>query len=62
MARKCRAVRQSDSQADFPSKAPGHTAATCCDAGYLSTEMLLQCRPPGHELEAKSVVNHGKPA
>jgi hypothetical protein len=61
MAQKCRAVRQSDSQANFPSKAPGHTAATCGDAGYLSIEMLLKGVPPGHELESKPVVNHGKP-
>ena len=62
MARKCRAVRQSDSQANFPSKAPGHSASTCRDAGYLSIEMLLKGGPPGHELESKPVVNHGKPA
>ena len=38
------------------------TAATCGDAGYLSTEMLLKGGPPRHELESKPVVNHGKPA
>ena len=37
-------------------------ASTCRDAGYLSIEMLLKGGPPGHELESKPVVNHGKPA
>ena len=55
-------IRTSQLQTTLPPKAPLHTAARCHGARDMPLQMLIQGGPPGHELEAQTVVDHGKAA
>jgi hypothetical protein len=54
--------RTSDAQVKLASEAPLDAATRHHDAGDVLAEVLLQRRPPWHQLEAESVIDHGEPA
>ncbi len=52
----------SESEPALSTKAPVDAAAWHHDAGNLATELLLQGRTPGHELEAEAIIDHRETA
>ena len=52
----------SDTEVKLASKAPLDSAARHHDAGNMVAELLLKRRPPRHQLESETVINHRKPA
>ena len=46
----------------FRAQSSSRRAAGGHDAAHLLAELLLQRRPPGHELEAQPIVDHGEAA
>ena len=52
----------SESEPALSTEAPVDSAARQHDAGDLATELLLQGRTPGHELEAEAIIDHREPA
>ncbi len=57
-----RAPGLSQSYAPLSSEIPINAAARRHDAGYLLPKLLLQRRPPGHELESHPIIDHGEAA
>src|SRR5579863_10517598 len=52
---------QLDAQPTLPPKTPINAAGMRHNACDLSPEVLLQSGPPGHQLEAEPIVDHGEP-
>ena len=52
---------QSNAQPAFAPETPVDAAAGGHDARDLLSELLLQRRPPRHELEAETIIDHGEP-
>src|SRR5690348_12900878 len=49
-------------ESPLPAEAPFHIPAGCHDSTNLAAEFLLQRRPPGHELETESIIDHRETA
>src|SRR5580692_561724 len=52
----------SHTQSPLAPEGPIHAAAWPHDTVHLLAKLLFECRPPRHQLEAESVVDHGEAA